>query len=330
MKAFVCEKYGPPEVLQLKEVDKPVPGDREILIRVHATTVNAADLNMRDFVQIPSGMGFIARLMLGVKRPRVSVQGTVLAGVVEEVGKDVQSFRKGDRVFSTGDQLGGYGEYAIRTEKGAITGMPQNLSFEEAATVPYGALTAFYFLHDKAKVAQGQKVLVRGASGGVGTWAVQLSRHFGAEVTGICSTPNVDYVKSLGAHRVIDYTREDVLEGNEKWDIIFDVVVKKTSFKRFRKILNPEGYYLAVAGGLNDMLHMVWTKLAGGRKVVFGGGTECEKRENFDLIKELIETGKLQATLDRTFPFEQMVEAHRYAESGAKRGSIAVGVVQDV
>lgn len=327
MKAFVCEKYGPPEILQLKEVDKPVPGDKEILIKVHASTVNAADLNMRDFVHIPSGMGFLARLMLGVKKPRISIQGSVLAGIVEEVGKDVQSFKRGDRVFSTGDQLGGYGEYAIRTEKGATIGMPENLSFEEAATVPYGALTAFYFLHDKAKVGPGQKVLVRGASGGVGTWAVQIARHFGAEVTGICSTRNVDFVRSMGAHRVIDYTVEDVLESNEKWDIIFDIVVRKTSFRRFKKILNPKGYYLAVAGGLNDMLNMVWTSMVGGRKVVFGGGTECEKKENFLLIKELIESGNLQATLDRTFPFEQMVEAHRYAESGAKRGSIAVRMV---
>ena len=327
MKAFVCEKYGPPEVLQLKEVAKPIPGDKELLIKVHASTVNAADLNVRGLVHIPSGMGLMARLMLGFNKPKTGIQGSVLAGIVEEVGKDVQSFKRGDRVFSTGDQLGGYGEYAIRTEKGATIGMPENLSFEEAATVPYDALTAFYFLRDKAKVAPGQKVLVRGASGGVGTWAVQLARHFGAQVTGICSTRNVDYVKSMGAHRVIDYTVEDVLDSNEKWDIIFDIVVRKTSFRRFRKILNPKGYYLAVAGGLTDMLNMVRTSMAGGRKVVFGGGTECEKLENFILIKELIEAGKLQATLDKTFPFEQMVEAHRYAESGVKRGSIAVRMV---
>lgn len=326
MKAYVCEKYGPPGVLQLKELEKPVPGDREMLIKVHATTVNAADQNMRGLVHVPQGLGFMARLMLGLNKPRISLQGTVLAGEVEETGRDVGSFKKGDRVFATAEHAGAYGQYTCLTEKGAITGMPENLSFEEAATVPYGSLTAFYFLHDKAKVAQGQKVLVRGASGGVGIWAVQLARHFGAQVTGVCSTANVDYVKSMGAHDVIDYTREDVLQGDRKWDIILDVVVGKTSFKQFRKILEPKGFYLAVAGGLNDMLHMIWTSITGGRKVVFGGGAACEKKENLQLIKELIEAGKLQATLHRTFPFNEMVEAHRFVESGSKKGSIAVRV----
>lgn len=326
MKAFVCEKYGPPEVLQLKEVPKPVPGDKELLIRVHASTVNAADLNVRGLVHIPSGMGFVARLMLGFRKPKIAIQGSVVAGVVEEAGKDVQSFQKGDRVVSTGDQLGGYGEYAIRSETGAIIKMPENLGFEEAATVPYGALTSLYFLHDRAKVAEGHKVLVRGASGGNGVFAVQLARHYGAEVTGVCSTANLEFVKSLGAHKVIDYTREDPLESGENWDIIFDTVVGKTSFRKYKKILRPRGYYLAVAGGLNDMLNMVWTSLVGGRKVVFGGGAECEKKENFLLIKELIEANKLKVVLDKSFPFEQMVDAHRYAESGSKRGSIAVRV----
>lgn len=327
MKAFVCEEYGPPEVLQLREVEKPVPGDKEILVKVRATSVNAADLNVRGLVHIPSGLGFLARLMLGVKKPKISIQGSVLSGEVEEVGKDIQSFKPGDKVVGTADKLGGYGEYACRSEKGVMITLPENLSYEEAAMLPYGALTALYFLRDKAKVAEGQKVLVRGASGGVGVFAVQFARHFGAEVTGVCSTENVEFVLSLGAHRVIDYTREDILESGERWDIIFDVVVGKTSFKRYRKILNPKGCYLAVAGGLNDMLNMIWTSIRGGRKVIFGGGSACEIEENLLFIKELIEADKLQVVLDRTFPFEQMVEAHRYAESGAGRGSIAVRVV---
>jgi NADPH:quinone reductase-like Zn-dependent oxidoreductase len=326
MKAFVCEEYGPPEVLQLKEVDKPVPGDKELLIKVHASSVNAADLNSRGLTHVPAGLGFLARLMLGLRKPKISIQGSAIAGKVEEVGKDIQSFKPGDKVVCSGDQLGGYGEYACRPETGAIITLPENLSYEEATSLPYGALTALYFLRDKARVSEGQKVLVRGASGGVGVFAIQLSRFFGAEITGICSTRNMELVKSLGAHKVIDYTREDVLESEEKWDVIFDIVVGKTSFKRYKKILKPKGFYLAVAGGLNDLLNMIWTSVWGGRKVIFGGGSECEKKENFLFIKELVETGKLQVVLDKTFPFEEMVEAHRYAESGIKKGSIAVRI----
>jgi NADPH2:quinone reductase len=326
MKAFLCEAYGPPEVLQLKEVEKPVPGDREVLIKVRATTVNAADLNTRGLVYIPTGLGFMAKLMLGARKPKISILGSVVAGEVEEVGKELKSFKPGDKVFGTSDQMGAYGEYACRTEKGALITMPENLSYEEAATVPYGALTSLYFLRDKGKIREGQRVLVKGASGGNGVFAVQLARHFGAEVTGICSTRNTEFVKSLGAHRVIDYTREDVLDSGETWDIIFDTVVGHTSFKRHKKILNPGGYYLAVAGGLSELFSMIRTSVSGGRKVVFGGGTACETKENFMFIRELIEAGKLKVVVDKTFPFEQMVEAHRYAESGAKKGSIAVRV----
>lgn len=324
MKAYVCEEYGPPEVLVLKEVEKPIPGPRELLLKVHATTVNAADLNTRGLVHIPAGLGFMARLMLGAKKPKISIQGSVIAGVVEQVGKEVRSFKPGDRVFGTSDQLGGYGEFACRGEEGALIGLPENLNYEEAATVPYGALTSLYFLKDKARIARGQRVLVKGASGGNGVYAVQLARYFGAEVTGICSSRHVEFVKSLGAHRVIDYTREDVLDSGEKWDIIFDTVVGKTSFKRYKRILLPGGYYLAVAGGLNDMLYMILTSITGGRKVIFGGGTACETKENFLQIKELLETNTLRAVVDRIFPFDQMVEAHRYVESGAKKASIAV------
>ena len=327
MKAFVCDNYGPPEVLQLQEVEKPVPGDKDLLIKVHATTVSAADLNTRGLSHVPAGLGFMAKLMLGVRRPKIRIQGSVIAGVVEEAGKDIQFFKPGDRVFGTGERLGGYGEYASHPETGAMMNMPHNLSFEEAAAVPYGALTALYFLRDRAKISAGQKVLVRGASGGVGVYAVQFARHFGAEVTAVCSTANLGFVKLLGADKVVDYTKEDVLESGGRYDIIFDVVVGKTSFKRYKKILNPKGIYLSVAGGLNDMLNMIWTSIRGGRRVIFGGGTACETKENILFIKECIESDSLKAVLDKTFPFEQMVEAHRYVESGAKRGSIAVRLI---
>ena len=326
MKAYVCDKYGPPEVLQLKEVEKPVPKDNEILIKVHATTVNAADCNVRGLSYIPSGLGLLARLMLGFKRPKIRIIGSVLAGKVEAVGKNVTAFKAGDQVFGTGPELGAYGEYACRPENGALALKPKNISFEEAATVPYGALTALYFLRELAGVSPGQKVLINGASGGLGVYAVQLARYFGAEVTGVCSTRNLEFVKSLGAARVIDYTAEDPAHNGEKWDVIFDVVVGKTSFKRFKNSLTPNGYYLAVAGGLNDMLQMLRTSIVGGKKAKFGGGADCEKKEYMLFLNELIESGELIPVVDITLGFDELIEAHRHTESGAKRGSVAVSM----
>ena len=328
MKAVICEKYGPPEVLELKEVEKPVPKDNEVLIKVHASSVNAADCNVRGLSYIPTGLGFMARLMLGFNKPKISITGSVFTGVIEEAGKDIKEFKPGDEVFGSGAEMGAYAEYMCRHENGAIAKKPENINFEQAATIPYGALTALYFLRDMAKIKKGQKVLVIGASGGVGVYAVQLSRYFGAEVTGVCSTANTEFVKSLGADKVIDYTKEDITRINESWDIIFDIVVGKTSFSRYKKSLNPKGYYLAVAGGINDMLMMIWTSLTGGKKVMFGGGTSCEKKENLIFLKELIEAGTLKPVLDRTFSLEEIVEAHRYVEEGHKKGNIAVRIVK--
>ncbi len=327
MKAVVCEKYGPPEVLMLKEADKPAPKDNEVLIKVYASTVNAADCNVRGLTYIPTGLGLVAKLMLGFNKPKIPIIGSVFAGEIEAVGKDVKSFKPGDQVFGTGPELGAYAEYACRPEKGAITKKPGNISFEQAATVPYGALTALYFLRDMAKIKSGQKVLINGASGGVGVYAVQLSHYFGAEVTGVCSTANLDFVKSLGADRVIDYTKENFAQKGERWDVIFDMVVGKTSFSRYKKSLNPKGYYLAVAGGLNDMIQMIWTSITGGKKVIFGGGTACEIQENLVFLNELIEAGKLKPVMDRIFTLEQIVDAHRYVEAGRKKGNIAISVV---
>jgi len=310
----------------LKEVDRPVPGKNDVLVKVHATTVNAADCNTRGLVYIPTGLGFLARLMLGFRKPKISIQGSVLAGEIEAVGKEVKSFKPGDRVYGTGDALGAYAEYACRPEEGALALKSDILTYEQAATIPYGGLTALYFLRDKAKISGGQKVLVIGASGGVGIFAVQLAHYFGAEVTGVCSTRNIEFVKSLGARKVIDYTKEDVTQSGEKWDVIFDIVVGKTSFSRYKDSLNPHGYYLAVAGGLKDLIWMLRTSISGGRKVDFGGGTACELRENLDFLNELIEAGKLKPIIDKTFPFEQIVDAHRYVETGQKQGNIAVSV----
>jgi NADPH:quinone reductase-like Zn-dependent oxidoreductase len=326
MKAYLCYKYGPPEVLLLKEVGKPVPKDNEVLIKVHATTVNAADCNIRGLSYIPPGLGLLAKMMVGFKKPKISITGSVIAGIVEEVGENVTLFKAGDQVFGTGPELGGYAEYVCRPESGALALKPNNISFEETATVPYGALTALYFLRDIAGVHSGHKVLVNGASGGIGVYAVQLARYFNAEVTGVCSTRNLEFVRSLGAHKVIDYTKEDPSRIGGSWDIILDVVVGKTSFTRFKNSLTPKGYYLAVAGGLRDMLQMIRTSFAGGRKVIFGGGNSCEKKENLIFLKDLIEEGKLEPVLDKTFPFNELIEAHWYIETGSKRGNIAVSI----
>ena len=225
MKAYVCKRIGPPEVLEFMEVAMPKPKRGELLIKVRASTVNAADCNIRGRTYIPEGLGLLSRLMLGFHKPRIAIQGSVLAGEVVEIGDQVQHFKVGDKVFGTGPTLGAYGEYACRPEAGAISIIPSNISYEEAATIPYGGLTALYFLKEIAHIREGQKILVKGASGGVGAYAVQLARYFGAEVTGVCSTKNLEFVKSLGANHVVDYAREDFTQKQEKWDFIFGVVV---------------------------------------------------------------------------------------------------------
>lgn len=327
MKAVVCNKYGPPDVLKLKDVEKPIPNKTEIQIRVYATSVNAADCNTRGLTYIPTGLGILAKLMLGFSKPRKSILGTVFAGEIVEIGKDVKSFKIGDRVFGSSAEFGAYAEFICRSEKGAIAKIPDNINYEEAATIPYGALTAFYFLRDKANVSSGQKVLVKGASGGVGVFAIQIAKHFGASVTGVCSTSNLEFVKSLGVDKVIDYKKEDFTKSDEKWDIIFDVVVGKTSFSRYKNSLTENGCYLAVAGGLNDMLQMLLTSAFSSKKVMFGGGTASEKKENLEFIAKLIEEGKIKTIIDKTFLLDQIVEAHRYVENGNKKGNIAISIM---
>jgi len=327
MKAVVCIKYGKPEeVFQIKELEKPVPKENEVLIKIRATTVNAADCNARGLSYIPTGLGFLAKLMLGFNKPKKSILGSVLAGKVESVGKEVTRFKPGDRVYGSSDELGAYAEYACRREESTLTKIPENINYDEAASIPYGALTALYFLQDMAKIKSGQKVLIKGASGGVGVYAVQLAKYFGAEVTGICSTHNTEFVKTLGADKVIDYKKIDYTKTGEKWDIILDVVVGKTSFTKNKSSLTANGKYLAIAGGLNDMMQMIWTSIKGGKKVFFGGGTNCEKPENFTFINRLIEEGNLMPVVDKSFLFEKLVEAHQYVEAGHKKGNVVISI----
>jgi len=325
MKAIVYTEYGPGDVLHLQDVEKPTPKDNEVLIKVHAATVTTGDCNVRGFTFVPPGFGPLPRLMFGLKKPKIAILGTELAGEVEAIGEAVTMFKKGDQVFGIGsDRFGAYAEYTCRPEKGALAIKPSNLSYEEAATLPFGAGTALYFLRDMAKIKRGQKVLVNGASGGVGVYAVQLAKYYGAEVTGVCSTANLELVKSLGANKIIDYTKQDFTQNGETYDIIVDTVVGKTSFSRCKNSLKPKGLYLAVAGCLREMGQMLWTSITGGKKVIFGSSTE--RKEDLVFLKDLVEAGKLKPVIDRRYPLEQTAEAHRYVETGHKKGSVVITV----
>jgi NADPH:quinone reductase-like Zn-dependent oxidoreductase len=329
MKAIVCTRYGPPEVLQLRELPKPVPGATEVLIRIHAATVSAADIRVRGF-RVPPSFWLPARLALGVIRPRRAILGNELAGTVEAVGPKVSQFKEGDAVFAgTGHHFGAYAEYIClspETRGMALTTMPPNLSFEEAAAIPFGGISALRFLR-QAHIQKGQSVLIYGASGSVGTFAVQIARSFGAEVTGVCSTPNLDMVKSLGADRVIDYTRENFARRGEKYDVIFDTV-GKSSFRDCMQSLNEKGVFLhAVATGAVS-LRMRWASMTSSKKMI--GGTAVEQTEDLVFLRNLAEAGTIRPFIDRRYRLEQIVEAHRYVDTGRKRGNVAITLGEDV
>ncbi len=312
MKAIVCTKYGPPEVLQLREVEKPVPEKNEVCIKIFATAVTASDCIVRGFkLPVWSPVGFMMGLVLGFKKPRNPVLGMVLAGEVESAGKNVKSFKKGDQVYgwtvmsSVKIQFGTYAEYKCLPENSVITLKPSNLSYEEAASIPYGGLMALHYLK-KGNIRNGQKVLIYGASGSIGTSAVQLARHFGAEVTGVCSTTNVELVKSLGAYAVIDYIKEDITERGVLYDFILDAVGKSKSSKlklQCKDALTPYGKYISV-----------------------DDGSPKATVENLILLRELAEAGQLKPVIDRRYPLEQMVEAHRYVDKGHKKGNVVITV----
>ena len=320
MKAIVCTKYGPPEVLQLKEVKKPVPKDNEVLVRIHASTVASGDIRLRSFTWAP-WFWLPGRIMYGLIKPRKKIPGNELSGEIEALGKDVTLFKVGDQVFGITWTIsfgGANAEYLCLLEN-EVAIKPVNLTFEEAAAVPIGCLTALVLLR-KGKISSGQRILIYGASGSVGTFAVQLAKYFGAEVTGVCSTTNIEMVKSIGADRVVDYTREDFTKSDQSYDLIFDTVMK-TSFSKCKNSLTPRGIFVTVDYPLVTAL---WTSIAGSRKVVFG---IANKIEDLSFLRELIEAGKIKPVIDKCYPLEQTAEAHRYVEKGHKKGNVVISMV---
>lgn len=325
MKAVVYQQYGSPEVLTLSEIEKPSLKNYEILVKVHATSVTTGDVNLRNFVFVPHGFRLITRLVFGINKPKKHVLGIEFAGEVAAVGSEVSKFKVGDAVFGLdGTNWGAYAEYKAVSQNVGVTHKPTNLSYDQAVAIPNGSLTALTFLSKLGKVQPGEKVLIVGASGSVGSAAVQIAKYLGAEVTGVCSARNVDLVKSLGADHVIDYSKEDFTKGRKTYDVIFDTV-NKTRFGKCKRILNNGGRFLVGAGGPLAFLQMARTALFGSKKVL--AGTSSESQENLAFIKELVEQGHINPVIDRSYPLAKIVEAHSYVDTGHKRGNVVVTIV---
>jgi NADPH:quinone reductase-like Zn-dependent oxidoreductase len=328
MKAIVYSEFGPPEVLHLEEVEKPAPKANEVLVRVHASPVSYGDLAARNFKNIPAGefhMPFplllLSRMYFGFTKPKINILGSEFAGEIEAVGKDVRRFKEGDQVMGyLGQRMGAYAEYLCMPEDGTLALKPTNLSYAEAATIPYGAIMASSLLR-RGNLHTGHKVLVNGASGGIGSAAVQLARNSGAQVAGVCGAPRLEFVKSLGASKVIDYAKEDFTQTGETYDLIFDIL-GKSSFARVKNSLKPDGIYLLASFKMKALLQMLWTKMFGKKKVICAMASDDPK--NLVFVKDLVEAGRYKAAVDKTFPLEQAAEAHRYAESGLKQGPVVI------
>jgi len=324
MKAIVYAKYGPPNVVALAEVPKPVPGEHEVLIRIHATTVTTGDWRARS-LNLPAGFKLFGRLFFGVSGPRKPILGTELAGEVEATGSAVTRFKTGDQVFAfTGASYGCHAEYRTMAEDGLIALKPKNASFEEAAALSFGGLNALTFLRDKAGIKQGDRVLIIGASGGVGTAAVQIAKHFGAVVTGVSSTANLELVRSIGADHVIDYTREDFTKLGETYDIIFDTT-GTASYARCKSALKQGARLVAVQGSLGQALGLERPSKASGHKVIAGVTTMTV--HDLQLLARLVERGELKAVIDRSYPLARAADAHAYVDTGRKRGSVVLSVL---
>ncbi|MFT7557908.1 MAG: NADPH:quinone reductase-like Zn-dependent oxidoreductase [Planctomycetota bacterium] len=318
MKAIICTRYGSPDVLELREVKKPIPKDGEVLIRIRSTTATSGDSRIRQ------ASPFLIRFIFGFTKPRNDILGGTLAGIVESVGKNVTQFKSGDEVFgSTGMSFGSYAQYICMAETEVLSIRPSNINYHEAAAVIFGGLTALYFLK-KAGIKSGQKVLVYGASGAVGTAAVQLAKYFGAEVTGVCAEESIDLVTLLGASKVINYRKEDFSETEQRYDIVYETV-GKTSISKGKKILKKDGTYIGGASGLlKGYAQLLWTSLTSSKKIVTG--VAGEGKENLLHLRNIIEKGGFGAVIDRTYSLEQIVQAHRYVDTGHKKGSVVIAL----
>jgi len=325
LKAILHTQYGPPDLLQLSEVETPTPKANEVLVAIHATTVSTGDCNVRNFTFVTKSMLPIAKLMFGIRKPwKARVLGTELAGEVERVGKDVTRFKTGDRVVaSTGAAGGGHAQYACLPETGAVAIKPDSLSWEQAVAIPFGANTALYFLRDLGKIRAGQDLLIIGASGAIGSAGAQLAKHFGATVTGVSSGANVELVKSLGADTVIDYTREDFTKNGKTYDLIFDVV-GATTFDRCQGSLKPNGVFLQNIMELTDVARALWTSITAGKKIK--GGVAIGNQKGMTLIADLASAGTLKPVIDRSYPLERIAEAFKYVERGHKKGNVVITV----
>ena len=323
MKAVVYEKYGSPDVLEFREVAKPTPKDDEVLVKISVTTVTVADSRVRGFT-VPPSYWIPARIALGIRKPKQAILGAELAGEVEAVGKDVTRFKPGDQVFASTLEhgFGAYAEYICLPEDGLLVKRSAGLTPEQAATLPIGGRTALYFLRE-ANIRPGQKVLIYGASGSVGTFAVQIAKYFGAEVTGVCSTANLELVKSLGADKVIDYTKEDFTKNGETYDVIFDTV-GKASYTGSLGSLKEDGAYLQAVAAPGITLRMRLTSMVSSKNLV--GGGPPPKSEDLVFLEKLVEGGKIKPVIDRVYPMEEIVEAHRYVDTGRKKGNVVITV----
>jgi NADPH:quinone reductase-like Zn-dependent oxidoreductase len=325
MNASIYVNYGSPEVLHIKEVVKPSPKHNEVLIKIYATTVTAADIMMR------KGKPFIGRLYLGLTKPKRTILGFDFAGEIVEAGKDVASFKVGDKVFGGTTTLGCYAEFACINVEDVIYTMPENITYQEAAPISGSAITVMNFLKGLAKIKKNDKVLINGASGSLGTYAVQIAKHFGAEVTGVCSTGNIEMVKSLGADRVIDYTKEDFTKGGEQYDIVFDTV-GKIPFRWCKNSLTKNGVYLSSVLSFPLVFHIMWTSLFNGKKAMSSstGMLPVKTRlEYFMQLKELLKMGKIKTVIDHHYPLSQLTEAHKFVEKGHKKGNIIINTVKE-
>ena len=323
MKAIVWTKYGPPDVLQLKEVEKPAPKDNEVLIRIYATTVTAGDCEMRN-LKFPIYLSLPMRIWIGFRKPRGStIPGTELAGEIEAAGKDVKLFREGDQVFgSAGLAFGANAEYICLPEEEALAIKPANMSYEEAAAVPFGGRDALHFLR-LGNIQNGQRILINGAGGSIGTFAVQLARNFGAEVTAVDSTGKLEMLRAIGANQVVDYTQEDFTQSGEIYDVIFDVV-GTISFSRSERSIKQNGTYLLANPLGSQIVRGPWTRMTSSKKVIME--TASPTTEDLITLRELIEAGKIKSVIDRRYPLEEIVEAHRYVETGHKKGNVVITV----